>query len=933
MFNPRSNTLIKNKKTLKLSTLNARGIHANQTEIEHWIVENSPDALLVQETLSEKKLEIAGYNVIAQKQPHERGQAVYIKIDLQYDTPDISQYKTDGMELMCVEIKLKNKQRITLFNTYCKDKKLNIETMDKMLKSDDHCLSLGDNNAKMDIPLHDDTNENGRKLQTAFENDILTPILPDGYTRYDPADRKPSCIDFMITPAQTKIVATEVEIGEDVGSDHLPVTYTISIPEIVKGPIKTSVPNFGKANHEKFQNIVDQKTPTFERVADTKQSIDMAIDNLENLILEADISAIPRKTIADPSQPPLPPYIVEYIEEKRHLKKIKKRLDLDKETKKQITKKINYLKSEIERETTTFKRESIDRKWTETENKSPYGFYKLAKRLANENTKTKTTYPITDDNNKPIKDNEEKAETFRTLYEDIYSSPEPDPEHLKLHQDANTYTDNLFSDYEHVQYRDGESDISTTVTPEDVLHHTKHTKQTAPGADKIYYTHIKMLPQSGLSYLSEIYSACLRTTYFPDKWKFGTVILTHKPGKDARSVKSYRPITLLSVLGKTLERIINDRLKKHIEDNKLLPDSQAGFRSGMSTQDKLLQLVQDISKSFQSGNITLAAYHDIEKAFDKMWIAGFLYKLHTVCKLKRNTIALIASFIRNRSVQFKIEDIMSRPLTPKAGTPQGAILSPTLFNLWLSDIPQPTKKSKLSQFADDIATWASANRIDNARENLQKYNDKLSKWCQKWKVLLNPNKTNVVCYSRKPPQSLACAYQYINGVRIEAVDEAKFLGVTIDNRLKFKTHRDEVVQKLKTKCARFISITGTPTHPRASEETGIKIMRSMILPVAGYAHTIAVMFPQSFFDELDTIYLQAARKALHLPRTITKEYVHSKVRLEPSRDVVFRNAKNYITNEKRSDAVKNFLLANPLTALRRRRTFETPLDKILLEMD
>lgn len=197
-------------------------------------------------------------------------------------------------------------------------------------------------------------------------------------------------------------------------------------------------------------------------------------------------------------------------------------------------------------------------------------------------------------------------------------------------------------------------------------------------------------------------------------------------------------------------------------------------------------------------------------------------------------------------------------------------------------------------------------------------------------VSLSSQKTQVVCYARKKPQSLACAYQYINGVRVEAKEEAKFLGVTIDSKLTFKTHRKETLQKLKTRTARFTCITGSPMHPRASTETSVKILRSMIMPVTSYAPTIAVMFPNSYFEEQDTILVRAARKALHVPKTISRDYVLSKIPLKPSREITFRNAANYINSDKRAQNVKTFIEDNPLSIPRRRRTFETPLDKIIL---
>lgn len=903
----------------------------NLTEIEEWIRENDPDIINVQETLCMKEVPISGYECTARRNPKTRGQAIYIKQGIKYHITDADKYSDTDMEIIGIEVKLKGRKSINVVNIYCRDRKIDVAKITKILNEYSDCIAIGDFNAKMENPLHDTTNENGVKLQEAYEDGRIKPITPDGYTRHDPSLRKPSIIDFMITKSKTKFTVTSVIVGHDVGSDHRPVTFSVSTHDIVaKVDQKMPTPNFDKADWETYQSYINQSVKTLPSIKSEKNSIDNAVAVFTELIQKADEANIPRKSNRNRTKPPLPRYIVDMIYEKRQLKNISQNRRLDINTRQDVKQKTNFLKRQINKQAKIFKRERLDVQWTETENKSPYGFYKLAKRMSEEKTYTKCTYPIKDQQGHHILEDEEKVEIFRNLYEDIYKIPEPDPDHQSTaYKRISEFTKTLTDDFATVCERDEQDfDIPVQVTPDDILKHLKYTKQSAPGPDKIYYMHIKRLPETALIYLAELYSNCLRCAYFPDLWKSGVTILLPKPGKDPSSAINYRPITLLSTLGKSLERIINDRLKTLIELHNLLPDSQAGFRPHRSTQDQLLRLIQNISSGFQRGNITLACFHDIEKAFDKMWTGGLLYKLNEISKLKRNTIGLLASFLQNRQVQFKVNGKTSLPLTLKAGTPQGAILSPTLFNLWVADIPQPGPTVNLSQFADDIAVWATGRSIDCAREKLQKYNDELASWCKRWMVLLSPLKTQLVCYSKKYPQSLACAYQYINGTRIDAITEAKFLGVTIDWQLKFRTQQKEILQRLKTKTARFSAITGSPKYPRASDATSLKILKSMIIPVSGYAHTVAAMFPDTYFKKLDILIMRATRKALHLPRTISREYVMEKSRLQTSKKRVMKNARNYVTNTTRSTNFQNFV-ANHKTSARLRKAHKTPLDIIL----
>lgn len=913
-----------------VTTFNARGTRRNITELEQFARETKPDVINVQESLTSKEIGITGYNCITRKSPDERGQAIYIKRKLVYNITDAEKYKKAGMEVMSIEIKLKHRKCLNIVNLYCKDKALDHTVLTEILKQYRNCIIIGDLNAKMDIPLHETTNENGTKLQAAFEDGLLKPVLPEGYTRYDPGNRNPSCIDFLVTKPKTQFAITSVKIGDDLGSDHRPVTYNLLTHGgvMTQGP-KSPKPNFKKADWEKYQTSIDEQLPTLPQISATKCSIDEAILKFTNMVTKADKESVPRKKPGLPSKPPLPQRIVSLINEKRKLRNLIQNRRLDNYTICAMKNKVHSLKHQIDKEIKILERERLDEIWMETENKTPYGFYEMAKRMSGESKKTDSTYPITDPNGHPILDDDEKAETFRALYEDIYCVPDPSPEHFDIHEQAKDFADTIREHFGDIQARNEDAfDINTTVTPDDIQKVLRQTKLSAPGPDGIYYRHIKQLPERALEYLAGIFSTTIKCAYIPDQWKSGTTILIPKPGKNPKSAINYRPITLLSTIGKSLERVINERLKEKIEQNNLLPESQAGFRPRRSTQDQLLRLVQHISSGFQRGNVTLACFHDIEKAFDKMWPDGLLYKMKNVSNLKPGTIALVASFLQNRKVKFKVNQAISKPLTLKAGTPQGAILSPTIFNLWVGDIPQPGNISHLSQYADDIAVWASGRSVETSRAKIQTYNTALTNWCHKWKILLSPMKTQLVCFSRKPPQSLACAYQFIGNTRVEAIPEAKFLGITLDGRLKFRTHQKETIQKMTTKVAKFSTVTGSPKYPRASEETGIRILKSMIAPISGYANTIAAMFPPTYFENLDRILARGARKALHLPKTISREYVVERTNLVSSREKTLRDAKNYLLNDQRSESVKA-LIANRKTNAKMRKTFKTPLDMIL----
>lgn len=243
---------------------------------------------------------------------------------------------------------------------------------------------------------------------------------------------------------------------------------------------------------------------------------------------------------------------------------------------------------------------------------------------------------------------------------------------------------------------------------------------------------------------------------------FCVLILLPKPNKDLTNTKSYRPLTMLPAIGKSFERVINEDLSDVLETNQKLPETQSGFRKKRSTQDPLFKIAQDGTTAKNLGQVLIATLFDIEKAFDKMWIQAAILKMRNI-GIAEHTIALLQSYLTNRTIQLKINKTYSDPITLRAGTPQGGVLSPTIFGIWVGDIPKPSKKERLSQYADDIGTWSRGRNEVTVREQLQKYNNKMTSWCRKSRISLSAAKTQVTAISKKDVQNPNSIYQVIDG--------------------------------------------------------------------------------------------------------------------------------------------------------------------------
>ena len=419
-----------------------------------------------------------------------------------------------------------------------------------------------------------------------------------------------------------------------------------------------------------------------------------------------------------------------------------------------------------------------------------------------------------------------------------------------------------------------------------------------------------------------------------------------KPGKDHTKTSSYRPITLLAVLGKVFERLLTKAITNHLEKFQKLPSSQAGFRPHQSCQDQLLRLVEDGRTQIQRGraHCTLATMFDIEKAFDKLWHDNLILKMYRHLRLSTQTIALVQSFLSDRYVQFKVGTDLSTKLLLEAGCPQGSILSPTLFNMSVSDIPQPTdnrgkRTTFLSQFADDIATWSNSKDVRTARADLQDYNDKIIAWCKKSRILLSSAKTQVILFKQRQPDPNE-VFQIIDGNRIEGTDEVKFLGVTLDNQLNFKAHQKEIVKGINRKLNLFPAITGSSLNPRANARTGLSILKSMILPLSTYAPVVTCVRNKTQFREIDALIARATKLALHIPNCISSDYAFAKAGITRQEKLIPKLATSYITNPNRSTSIRQYVRTKEdmgqgklIKLATQVRPFLTPIQKMEMTLD
>ena len=302
---------------------------------------------------------------------------------------------------------------------------------------------------------------------------------------------------------------------------------------------------------------------------------------------------------------------------------------------------------------------------------------------------------------------------------------------------------------------------------------------TATGSDKVAYPMLKHLPRSGMDFFLHIFNLSWSLHPFPSIWMTSSIIPIHKMGKPLDSPASFRPISLTSCVSKLFERIILSRLLFFLESNSILSPRQAGFRPGRSTLDQILYLSQSISDGFNKprpGSRTILSTIDFSKAFDSVWHPALFHKLISA-GLFPCFARWTQSFLSDRRASVVFQNHKSRSFRVRRGVPQGSVLGPVLFSLFINDLPASLPSSvSCSLYADDLAIWSSSLSVPTAVESTQGALFRLERWSEYWCLPLNPSKCEVSFFSVDLHQANLQLNLLLLGSRLRFNPTPTFLG-------------------------------------------------------------------------------------------------------------------------------------------------------------
>lgn len=351
--------------------------------------------------------------------------------------------------------------------------------------------------------------------------------------------------------------------------------------------------------------------------------------------------------------------------------------------------------------------------------------------------------------------------------------------------------------------------------------------KTSPGPDGISAKLLKLTSHFSASLLALIFQQSLDTGCLPVDWKSAYVIPIFKSG-DNTQPNNYRPISLTSICCKLLEHILFTNIMAHLNLNNLLLNNQHGFRQNFSCQSQLFELITDLHSALNSSRRVDAIFIDFSKAFDKVPYKRLELKIRNL-KLDNNTTQWILEFLSNRFQSVKLKSYISNPTSVLSGVPQGSVLGPLLFLIYINDIACNIS-SQIRLFADDCVIY---KEITSPADNtfLQSDLDRLAEWCDTWQMEINVGKTKHLEFS----SALIPSHNTytINDSRIESVQSFKYLGVFFTANLNWTTH----IEHITNKAIKKLGILKRRLY-LANKETRLHSYISLIRPSLEYASII-----------------------------------------------------------------------------------------------
>ena len=658
-------------------------------------------------------------------------------------------------------------------------------------------------------------------------------------TRYR-AGQTSNLLDLVLTNSDELIydITTQAGLGK---SDHCSLIITLNCSKVEKKQLPR--PNFRKADFDSINSELGKIE--WEKALDDLDVND-AWKKFRDLIDDVVDKYVPKKKInKNKSKPFMTKELLEIVRKKhRTFRKAKKNGSNDN------IKEKNKARNKANRECKKARR-NLEKKVASQSKTNPKQFWSYA------SSKLKAKSGIADlmkpDGTKTSND-KDKAEVLNTFFQSVFTE-EPDgdlPEPPKY------------------EFKDELNDFDISVEKVKKMLKNLHTGK-ASGPDGINPLFLANTAESLAIPITILFRKTLSNGKIPDEWKLANVSPIFKKGKKS-SPNNYRPVSLTCILCKLMEKLIREKIVDHLEANNLISNKQHGFVSGRSCVTQLIDVLDIWTKTLDDGGSIDAIYMDYQKAFDSVPHRRLVDKIKAH-GINGNILSWIQDFLSNRLQKVIINGSQSDEKEVTSGIPQGSVLGPILFVLYINDLPSIVH-SDIRLFADDTKLFTRSD-VPGATDTLQNDLNNLQIWSEKWLLRFHPEKCHTLKLGHKKSE---VTYQMRKKdkdgncipIQLEESEFEKDLGVFIDNKLNFKEHTHRTTSK-----ANKIMGVIRRTFDFLTEDVFVQLFKALVRPILEYGNSAWQPYNKSLCQEIEDVQrrstkLLASIRDLSYPERLAK---------------------------------------------------------------
>ena len=373
--------------------------------------------------------------------------------------------------------------------------------------------------------------------------------------------------------------------------------------------------------------------------------------------------------------------------------------------------------------------------------------------------------------------------------------------------------------------------------------------------------------------IAYVINQCILTSTIPTEWKSATIIPIKKTS-NCNTVNELRPISLLPLPCKILEKIIYKQCIKHLTEKQYLDPNQFGFQKNSSTITAISEITDDIFDSIEKKHSTIAAFIDFQKAFDKLNHNILINKLKFF-GFTDSATKFFKNYLTDRKQITLANNQKSNSLPITHGVPQGSNLGPLMFLLYINDIGHSIKNCNFKLFADDTVIYSNSSDIKICKKQVEEDLENINDWCCNNNMQINSKKTKIMLFgNRNTVKKNKNVIIKFNNEELQTVSTFKYLGFVLDSVLSYNQHTNAITRNTCHKIYQLRRI-----NPYINENTSLMIYKSFILPIIEYGNVIYQTANKKNLEKIQRIQNQALKLCLNLDKDTPTSLVHKRANL------------------------------------------------------